>query len=172
MEKILIAAVSKNFVIGNKGKIPWYCKKELEHFKKTTMGFPVIMGRITWESLSKPLKGRINIVLTKRKFIHHAENVISFNSLVKAFEFCEHNNFKKCFIIGGEKVYNYSIKKADKIILSVIKKKVNGDKHFPEISSKWILTESKNYDDFIVHTYIRKRKIEKNRIGTKNKNIT
>lgn len=162
MEIIIIAAVSKNFVIGNKGKIPWYNQKELKHFKKTTMGFPVIMGRITWESLQKPLNGRLNIVLTKRKFYNEVNNVISFNSLKKALTFCEHNNFEKCFIVGGEKVYNHAIKKADKIILSILKINVDGDKFFPKINSKWILAETKNYDDFIVHTYIRKRKTERN----------
>jgi dihydrofolate reductase len=162
LEKVIIAAVSKNFVIGSKGKIPWYNKKELNHFKKTTMGFPVIMGRVTWESLQKPLKGRLNIVLTKRNFIPNYKNVISFNSLKKGLEFCEHNNYEKCFIIGGEKVYNQAIKKADKIILSILKKNVIGDKTFPKINSNWILVGIKNYDDFIVHTYIRKRKIEKN----------
>ncbi len=162
LEKIIIAAVSKNFVIGSKGEIPWYRKEELEHFKKTTMGFPVIMGRITWESLQKPLKGRLNIVLTKRKFFNEDKNVISFNSLKKALTFCEHNNFEKCFIIGGEKVYKHAIKKADKIILSVLKMNVVGDKFFPKIKSNWILAETKNYDDFVVHTYIRKRKTERN----------
>lgn len=155
LEKILIAAVSKNFVIGSKNKIPWKIEKELKHFKKTTIGFPIIMGRITWESLKNPLEERLNIVLTKRKFLRVHKNVISFPSLKKALEYCEHNNYEKCFIIGGEKVYKNAIKIADKIILSVIPHKFNGDKFFPKINSKWKEIDIKNYDDFTVHTYIR-----------------
>ncbi|MCX7875523.1 MAG: dihydrofolate reductase [Melioribacteraceae bacterium] len=162
MEKIIIAAVSKNFVIGRGNKIPWLIKDELKHFRKTTIGFPVIMGRNTWESLSKPLEKRINIILSKRKLKNKSEEIITFNSFKKAIEYCERNKFEKCYIIGGEKVYNHAIKFADKIILSIVSKKVSGDKYFPKIDSKWNLIETKYYDDFIVHTYIRKRKNRKN----------
>ena len=62
MKKIIIAAVPKNNVIGSKGKIPWHSKEEFKHFKLTTSGYPILMGRNTFESLGKPLKNRLNII--------------------------------------------------------------------------------------------------------------
>ena len=61
----IIVARSRNGVIGKDGKLPWYLPEDLKFFKEKTIGFPVIMGRKTWESIGKPLKGRENIVLTK-----------------------------------------------------------------------------------------------------------
>lgn len=162
MEKIIIAAVSKNFVIGKDGKIPWYNKKELEHFKKTTLGFPVIMGRITWESLQKPLSGRTNIIISRKKIKSEQSNVLSFPSLKKAIDHCERCSKDKCFIIGGEKVFKTAIKFADKLILSIVNKEYDGDKFFPKFSKNWKEIDIKNFDEFSVHTYIRiKEKEEK-----------
>ena len=68
MKKIVIAAVAKNGIIGrSNGEMPWHSKPEFQHFKSTTIGFPIIMGRITFESLGNPLKGRLNIVISKSK---------------------------------------------------------------------------------------------------------
>lgn len=166
MEKIIIAAVSKNFVIGKDGKIPWYNKKELEHFKKTTQGFPVIMGRITWESLQKPLSGRMNIIITRKKIKSENPNVLSFPSFIKAIKYCERCAKEKCYIIGGEQVFKSAIKIADKMILSFINKEFDGDKFFPKISKVWEKIETKNFDEFSINTYIRKR--EKDKIDTTN----
>jgi dihydrofolate reductase len=65
LKKILIAAVSRNNVIGFEDKVLWHSPEELKHFKKTTIGSPVIMGRKTWEVIGKPLSGRLNIVITR-----------------------------------------------------------------------------------------------------------
>lgn len=158
MEKIIIAAVSKNFVIGLNGKIPWNLSSELKHFRNTTINYPVIMGSNTWESLQNPLENRLNIIVSRKKNVSSLSNVIFVSSIKKAINFCEQHNYKKCFIIGGEKIFNHAIKIADKIILSVIPKNYKGDKFFPKINSKWIEIDCQNYDGFVVHTYIRNKK--------------
>ena len=91
MKIILIAAVAKNNVIGRStGEMPWHSKEDFQHFKQTTFGFPIIMGRKSFESLGKPLKGRLNIVLTKNsKLKEKFEEIMIFNSLEQAYEYCE-----------------------------------------------------------------------------------
>lgn len=159
MKKIIIAAVSENFVIGKENKIPWYSREEINHFVKTTEGFPIIMGRKTWESIGKPLKNRINIVITHNKFYNHKFPQIKiFTSLQEALNYCE-KNYEKIFIIGGESIFYQTISIADEIFLSVMKLKViSGDAFFPEIDlNLWELNSTKEFNDFILYHYIRKQ---------------
>lgn len=160
LEKIIIAAVSENFVIGKDGRIPWHSNEELRHFRETTLGFPIIMGRKTWESIGKPLDERINIVLTRNKFYKSQfPQIYIFDSLQNALSYCEEKNFSKVFIIGGESIFYQSIAIADSIILSKMKMIVDGDVFFPKIEPNlWELISSKDYTDFAVHHYIRKVK--------------
>lgn len=153
MKKIIIAAVSENFVIGKNGTIPWHNKEELTHFRKTTIGFPVIMGRKTWQSIGKPLEDRINIVITHN--VQEYPDILAFDSLSNAINYCE-EKFDKVFIIGGESIFKQSISFADEIILSKMKFIVDGDVYFPEIElNKWKLNSVKEFTDFTVHHYIR-----------------
>ncbi len=155
MEKIIIAAVSSNDIIGSKNEIPWHSKKELNHFKKTTLSFPVIMGRKTFETIGNPLKERTNIVITYKKI--DREGIITFSSIKEAIEFCERGKFSKVFFIGGGKIFNEAIKIANKIILSRMKLSVEGDTLFPAIDlNTWYLSESKDFTDFTLLTYIKK----------------
>jgi len=153
MKKIIIAAVSENFVIGKNGKIPWHSKEELTHFRNITLGFPIIMGRKTWEAIGKPLEKRINIVITHnvKKYPH----ILAFNSLLEAFDYCE-KKFDKVFIIGGESIFKQTISIADEIILSIMKFTADGDTFFPQIElNDWKLNSIKEFTDFTVHHYIR-----------------
>lgn len=157
MEKILIAAVSKNNVIGSGGEIPWNLKAELHHFKSTTSGFPVIMGRQTWESIKNPLENRINIIVTRNlKFLFSHPNVVICNSINEALQFCEKHNFTKVYFIGGEDIYQQTIHLADKMIISKIKKDFDGDKYFPIITDDWIISSKDEHDDFTVIYYTRR----------------
>ncbi len=160
MKKIIIAAVSKDGVIGNKSKIPWYSKKELKHFKITTSGYPIIMGRITFESLSKPLSNRLNIVISKKKNLQFDDNnILTFQSLKKAYNYLDKKKFKKIFICGGESIYKISIKNADKMILSAMNIEVNGDTKFPKIKKKiWVIEKTIRYNDFKIEYYVRIKK--------------
>lgn len=159
MKKILIAAVSRNNVIGMGDLVLWESPEELNHFKKTTIGFPVIMGRKTWEVLGKPLSGRLNIVLTKNtEFSTPFREVVVFNLLKQAFDFCRSSVYEKIFIIGGGEIYSQSINESDEIFLSEMNIEVKGNVFFPEIDGElWVLDSSELYEDFTVHHYIRKK---------------
>lgn len=160
MKKIIIVATSKNGVIGNKGKTPWYSKKELSHFKKTTLGSSIIMGRITFESLSKPLTNRLNIVISKKKNLQYPfENILIFQTIKKAYNYLEENNYVKVFICGGERIYKSTIKNADEMIISKMNFEVKGDKKFPKISMKnWMIDKIVKYKEFEVTYYRRIKK--------------
>ena len=133
MEKIIIAAVSENGVIGKDGDIPWHYPEDLEHFREKTTGHSVIMGRKTYFSLPedfRPLPDRKNIVLS-RSNPNLPEEVELAESLEQAWKKArEHSD--KAFIIGGANVYEQSMDEADKMILTRIHKEYDGDTFFPE----------------------------------------
>lgn len=87
MQKIIVAAVAQNGVIGSDGTIPWHSREDMQYFKSLTMGSPIIMGRKTYESLGKPLKGRLNIVIS-RHMKSASEDLLVFDSLQKAYDYC------------------------------------------------------------------------------------
>lgn len=139
----LIAAMSLNGVIGSDNAIPWNCPEDLKHFKDTTMGNVVIMGRKTFESMgSKPLPGRANIVITS-KYIEGFQNNLYIVSDIKATMTLANRLAvpdKKIFIIGGGELYRQTIDIADKLIISHIHKPVKGNVKFPDINlEKWMV---------------------------------
>ena len=159
-EVILIAAMAENRVIGKDNAMPWTIKGNLAHFKETTMGFPCIMGRKTWESLPvKPLPGRINIIISKSLLPsvppceEFSDNVNICDSLSSAVEFCA--NYEKIFICGGESIYNQAMPLANKIILTLIPGNYDGDTYFPKIDNDWKITDTVNYENFSIITYIK-----------------
>lgn len=159
----IIVAYSKNRVIGNKGKIPWKCKTDLQRFKKLTENNVVIMGRKTYEEIGTPLTNRVNIVISKtKKFTEN--NVFTANSLEDALEFAETNYpNKEIFISGGTSVYEKALEMdiVDCLYISVINKIVPGDRYFPKIDyTKWSIVNSfsfNNDDCVIFETYKRKK---------------
>jgi len=159
LEKIIIAAISKNNVIGLDGKVPWHSKEELQHFKQTTMSFPVIMGRKTWEAIAKPLEGRLNVIITRdQSFSTQFHEVIVFQSLQLAFSYFSTSIYNKVFIIGGGEIFSEAIDKVDSLFLSEMNFETEGDTFFPEIDgTKWVLDSNELFTDFTVHHYIRKQ---------------
>jgi len=159
LEKIIIAAISANNVIGIEGKLPWHSNEELNHFKKTTFGFPILMGRKTFDSINKSLAGRVNIVISKTMSANiDSDNILVFNSLEKAFIFCEEFlKAEKLYIIGGGSIFEQTIKDADKMLLSWMKKDYEGDVFFPDfLMEDWNVESIKDYNDFELRTYERK----------------
>ena len=159
MKKAIIVAISRNNVIGNDGVMPWHSKEDFKHFKETTMGFPLIMGRKTFYSLGgKPLKGRLNIILTKQNdFSIDAEGVKVLSSPEEAYDYCERENYEKCFVIGGGEIYKSEINKMDELIISEMKVEVEGDTYFPEIDkSIWKVDDVEERNDFTLKIYRKK----------------
>jgi dihydrofolate reductase len=156
---IIISAIAQNGVIGTtKGEMPWHVKEEFAHFKSTTLGSPIIMGRKTYETLGKPLKGRLNIIVTRSESFQ-VENTVVQNSLLSAVDYCNKEKYEKIFIIGGSEIYTQAIPLADEMILSFMKFKAEGEILFPEYDENdWRKTDERNFEQFSVVTFVRKGK--------------
>lgn len=182
MAKIkLIAAVSENGIIGNKGEIPWRLPEEMKHFKDTTMGHTVVMGYKTWESLLPfnkrgYLDGRTNIVLsnnrvkinemTEKYGVDHPYLTFydsNFDIEVQKTLNSRHDHLRPAdhiFIIGGSQIYNkYLIEDVvEEMIITRVKMKFNGDAKFPEVNqNNWTLLSVENRQYFDILHYQRAR---------------
>ncbi|HSD62319.1 MAG TPA: dihydrofolate reductase [Ignavibacteriaceae bacterium] len=159
MKIIIISAVAQNGVIGrSNGEMPWHVKEEFKHFKDTTQGYPIIMGRVTFETLGKPLKNRLNVIISSRPdYSVPFDEVKIYRSLTDAVESVTNLNPEKIFIIGGGEVYRQSISFADEMIISIMHFDAEGDIYFPKIDSKvWKEISRDKREQFDIITYVRK----------------
>jgi dihydrofolate reductase len=157
---IIISALAQNGVIGrSNGEMPWHVKEEFRHFKQTTIGFPILMGRITFETLGKPLKGRENILITRdENYRCEFEEVKIVHSLNEGIEHCKINSPEKIFIIGGGKIYKQAVEIADEMIISYLKFDAEGEISFPEISENdWEEEYREDREKFEIVKYARKK---------------
>lgn len=159
MKKIIIAAVSRNFVIGREGQTPWYSKEDLSHFRKTTLGHTLIMGRKTFESIGRTLDSRSLIVVsTKAKSQLPSSNLIDYavQDLDEAFLIAEYNGLESVFIIGGGEIFEQTIPIADEMILSHFDFEIEGDTFFPNYNpADWQKRTLATFDDFKIVHYTR-----------------
>ena len=159
MKIIIIAAIARNGVIGKaSGEMPWHVKEEFQHFKNTTLGSPIIMGRKTFETLGKPLKERENLVISRNEGLKlNFENTKVFKSLAESIKYCRNKNSEKVFIIGGGEIYNQAIQFADEMILSFMKFEAEGEVKFPEIKNDiWRLVSTEDREEFEIKKFERK----------------
>lgn len=150
-----IAAVAQNGVIGDGLRIPWRIPEEFKHFKSTTMGGIVVMGRRTWESLGgKPLPGRENVVISST--LKSAEGAKVFAGL-DGFANAYRADPRNVWICGGESLYKLALPLCSEIVLSVVKMSPKGDVFFPDFSAdfekKAVLLNAEKFD---VYLYARK----------------
>ncbi|MFL2628653.1 MAG: dihydrofolate reductase [Candidatus Marisimplicoccus sp.] len=129
-ELTIIAAVSINNVIGNKNKLIWNLPNDLKRFKKLTTGHSIIMGRKTFDSLTSPLPDRDNIVIT-RSTNYSNPGIKVCSSIEEAMSLTKTDT--QPFIIGGGEIYSQTINMVDKIELTRVHQKFDGDAYFPEI---------------------------------------
>ena len=134
MEIILIAAVSKDKVIGRQGGIPWKKKEDLNFFKEKTLNSPIIMGRATYNSIGRPLSNRLNIVMTKST--KNTEGVTEVTSVKEAIETASKSkDSSKVYVIGGENIYKEFLPIAHRMIITEVELDIEGgDTFFPEWS--------------------------------------
>jgi len=162
----IIAAMDKNQLIGNQGDMPWRLPADLQHFKKITMGSPIIMGRKTFESLARPLPGRTNVILTKNRN-YSAEGCLIVHSeaeILKKFL----NKEKEAFIIGGAEIYHLFLPYSNMLYLTMIDHEFSGDTYFPDINwENWLklseekgTTDSNNPYSYSYHVYQRKQNFQ------------
>lgn len=125
----LIVAMGNNRVIGKNNQLLWNIPEDMEHFKKTTTGKTVIMGRKTYESIGKPLPKRKNVVLTRDKnFV--APGCIVIHTLLEALKISETS--QETFVIGGEEIYKLFLPFAYKLYITKVDVTLDGDAFFPE----------------------------------------
>lgn len=136
----LIAALTENHVIGKNNDLPWHLPDDMKYFMQTTSGHVVIMGRKNYESLPpkfRPLPDRVNIIVTRQKnFI--APGCTMVNSLDAGIDIAKSTNEKELFVIGGAEIFELAVPLADRLYLTEIKTKIEGDTFFPKFGkSKW-----------------------------------
>jgi len=157
----IIAAISKNRVIGKNGKIPWKLPKDMQFFSETTKFCPIVMGRKTFESIGRPLKDRTNIILT-RDINYKKDGCVVFNKIEDVI-----NNFGKenLMVIGGEEIYRQFLPYTERIYLTYIDEEFEGDTFFPEFDEgKWIkesekrgIKDDENPYDYYFQVFIKKK---------------
>ena len=133
----LIWAKARNGVIGSNNTIPWRLPEDIAHFRQTTMGCPVIMGRKTWDSLPpkfRPLPGRLNIVVT-RQADWQAAGVLRAGSLAEATALCPPG--APVWVIGGAQIYAQALPLATRAVITEIDADFEGDAHAPALGDGW-----------------------------------
>lgn len=132
----MIVARSRNHVIGRDKQMPWKISADLQFFKKVTMGYPVIMGRKTWESIGRPLPGRRNIVVSRNADLKliGAEVAHSLDSALNTL-----NEFPRVFVIGGEQLFTQAFPQTDRLYITEIDIDIAGGDTFFEVPnpSEW-----------------------------------
>jgi dihydrofolate reductase len=163
---VLVAAIGENGVIGRDGALPWRLKSDLQHFKKLTIGKPVIMGRKTFESIGKALKDRTNIVLTRDFGLVAPDAVLATSmdaALGSAVNDANKRGVKEIMVIGGSDVFEAAMDVADRLEITRVHGSPQGDSYFPEIDpAVWHEVASERHArgpqdefDFTIETYVR-----------------
>lgn len=137
MEFVIIAAVAENRVIGDQGDLPWHYPEDFRFFKEETVGFPVIMGRVTYEGivegLGGPLPERENIVLSFEE-MDVPEEVVNVHGIEEAVEAARETGKERVYVAGGGSVYRQFLENdlVDRMLLTRIPESPEGDTYFPD----------------------------------------
>ncbi|MFL9814120.1 type 3 dihydrofolate reductase [Stutzerimonas sp. VN223-3] len=137
----MIAALAQNRVIGLDNQMPWHLPADLKHFKATTLGKPIIMGRKTWDSLGRPLPGRLNLVVSRQPDLQ-LDGAETFTSLDEALRRAEawarEQGVDELMLIGGAQLYAQGLGRAQRLYLTRIDANPEGDAFFPAFDeSEW-----------------------------------
>jgi len=142
----LIAALGENRVIGVDNSMPWHLPGDFKYFKATTLGKPIIMGRKTWDSLGRPLPGRLNIVVSRQAdlLLEGAEVFSSLEAaVVRAEEWAKAQGVDELMLIGGAQLYAQGLAQADRLYLTRVALSPEGDAWFPEFDQQqWRLVSN------------------------------
>lgn len=154
MRLYLIAAHDQNLVIGNQGKLPWHIPDDLKHFKRLTMGHPILMGRGVFDEIgNKPLPGRRNVVISSRDW----PDIECYKSIDDAMKALASEDV--VFLIGGGQLYVQLLHHCDRLYITEIEGVHQGDVFFPEyrnlIGKTWIEMSREQYDGYAFVTYER-----------------
>lgn len=169
MQISLVVAVAENGVIGRDGGMPWRLSTDMQRFKATTMGKPVIMGRKTWESFPKrPLPGRHNIIVTRDRS-YQAEGATTVASLEAGLELARGEGAAEACIIGGGEIYAAAISLADRLDVTHILAEIDGDTRFPPIDPAiWQMVSGEDYPTGEKDTHATRHAVYQRRNSVKN----
>ena len=159
MRVVLVAAVAANGVIGADGETPWHLPEDLAHFRRTTVGHPVVLGRRTYESVRRqvggPLPDRTNVVLTSRPG-DLPDDVVAVDSVEGALAAAAKTGTDTAYVAGGGSVYEQFLPRADRMVLTELRRAVAGDTRFPAVEwDRWHEVDRDAHDAFDVVTYAR-----------------
>ena len=145
----LVVAAAENNAIGKNNQLLWHLPEDLQYFKRTTMGKPIVMGRKTFESIGRPLPGRLNIVITRQQDWQH-DGVKVVHSIDDALRLAEAQSMidgvDEVMVIGGAEIYKTALPQADKLYITRVDAEIEGDAFFPEIdSSVWQETNRESF---------------------------
>lgn len=147
----LVAAYSKNHVIGNKGCIPWKIQGEQKRFKELTTGNVVVMGRRSYEEIGHPLSDRTTIIVSSTQNFN-GENYFTVPSLQEAIALANH---KDIYVSGGAGLYQEAIDIVDKMFITEIDMEIVGDTYFPKFDQNIFIREvNEKFDGIIPYTYL------------------
>lgn len=150
----LLAAVGRNQVIGTDGQLPWHLPEDLRHFKATTMGHPMIMGRKTFDSIGRALPGRRTIVLSRNASWSHAEVEVA-HSFPEALALA--GPADEVFVVGGGLVYAEALPFANRLVLTEVDAEPDGDALFPSWDrAEWTEVERDPRDGYSFAVYERR----------------
>lgn len=153
-EKIILAAVAENGVIGRDGRLPWHLPDDLRHFRRLTLGQTLIMGRATFLGIGRPLDQRLNLVVSRSLAPQPGIRVC--RSFAEALAEGQ-NAGRTIFFVGGAEIYRQALPVADRMILSRIHGRFVGDTLFPAFSEKdWRLKKEELGSRFDLLTYVRR----------------
>lgn len=142
----LIVAIDENNVMGLNNHLPWHLPADMKYFKNQTWGMPVVMGRKTFESLGKPLPGRTNIVIT-RTTTWAFEKVQVAHKLDEAVRLALGTGAREVFVIGGGEIFKTALPQANRMYITRIHHRFEGDVFFPEFSTvEWQLVKSHTHE--------------------------
>ena len=146
----LIAALADNRVIGRDNQLPWHLPADLKHFKALTLGKPIIMGRKTWDSLGRPLPGRLNLVVSRQTGLQleGAEVFVSLEqALVRASAWASEQGVDELMLIGGAQLYEQGLEQAARLYLTRVALQPEGDAWFPDFSEQdWSLVDTEAHE--------------------------
>lgn len=163
MKISLVAAVARNNAIGKDNTLLWHLPADFRHFKNTTSGHYILMGRKTFDSFPKPLPNRTHLIITRRPDMKVPENCFAFSSVKAALQFAETRGEEVVYVIGGGEIYRETMGIANELVITHVEATFkDADTFFPEIGNDWhpvsetlFKADEKNNYDFTITVYER-----------------
>jgi dihydrofolate reductase len=138
---IIAAVANSNLAIGKGNELLWYLPSDLKHFKNTTKGHTVLMGSKTYVSIGKPLPDRVNVILDNQNMTPPSPHIHIVDNIQAGIDLAQSNDEKELFVIGGACVYKQMLEMADKLYLTLVEGKFEGDVFFPEWRDQFEMTK-------------------------------